>query len=199
MSEQSSEHPSQPSDRTLLRRVRSGEADAATDLYLRYAKRLMHLVDGQTSPALARQVGGEDIVQSVFRTFFRRAAHGHYEVAESEELWKLFLVIALNKIRRAAEYHGAAKRELKRTVVGDEREFVRQAATSSENEAALSTLELTIEEVLATLPAEHGEVIRLRIEGHTLPEIAERTGRSLRTVERVLKSFRETLLQMTGA
>jgi RNA polymerase sigma-70 factor (ECF subfamily) len=199
MSELSSEQPGQPSDRTLLRRVRSGEADAATDLYLRYANRLMHLVDGQTSPALARQVGGEDIVQSVFRTFFRRAANGHYEVAESEELWKLFLVIALNKIRRAAEYHGAAKREWKRTVTAEEQEFSQRAATTSENEAALRTLELTINEVLATLPEEHGEVIQLRIEGHTLPEIAEHTGRSLRTVERILKSFRETLLEMTGA
>jgi len=199
MSESSNENSSQPSDRTLLRRVRSGEADAATDLYLRYAARLQRLVQGQTSPALARQAGSEDIVQSIFRTFFRRASHGLYEVGDSEELWKLFLVISLNKIRKLAEYHGAAKREQSRTVSGQDYDFAAESASESENEAALHALKLTIDEVLSTLPPEHIEVVQLRIEGHTLPEIAERTGRSLRTIERMLKNFREQLLQLTGA
>lgn len=70
MSDNANENSSQPSDRTLLRRVRSGEADAATDLYLRYATRLQRLVQGQTSPALARQAGSEDIVQSIFGRSF---------------------------------------------------------------------------------------------------------------------------------
>jgi len=199
MSESTSGNSSQPSDRTLLRRVRSGEADAATDLYLRYAARLQRLVQAQTSPVLARQAGSEDIVQSIFRTFFRRASHGLYEVGDSEELWKLFLVISLNKIRKLAEYHGAAKREQSRTVSGQDYDFVAESASESENEAALHALKLTIDEVLSTLPPEHIEVVQLRIEGHTLPEIAERTGRSLRTIERMLKNFREQLLQLTGA
>ncbi|MFN9232826.1 MAG: RNA polymerase sigma factor [Planctomycetota bacterium] len=199
MSDSARENSSQPSDRTLLRRVRSGEADAATDLYLRYASRLQRLVQGQTSPALARQAGSEDIVQSIFRTFFRRASDGLYEVADSEELWKLFLVISLNKIRKLAEYHGAAKRDQARTVSGKEYDFAAESVSESDNAAALQTLKLTIDEVLSTLPPEHVEVVQLRIEGHTLPEILEQTGRALRTIERMLKNFREQLLQLTGA
>ena len=60
-------------DRTLLRRLQHGQADASTELYLRYAKRLLMLAAAQSSPDLARRVDPEDIVQSVFRTFFRRA------------------------------------------------------------------------------------------------------------------------------
>ena len=64
-------------------------------------------------------VDAEEIVQSVFRTFFRRAAHGHYSVPDGEEMWKLLLVIALNKVRAAGAYHRAAKRDMRQTVGGE--------------------------------------------------------------------------------
>ena len=87
------------SDHSLLRRVRQGNADAPSELYLRYASRLLALAEKQTGAELARRVDPEDIVQSVFRTFFRRAAQGHYDIPVGEEIWKLLLVIALNKVR----------------------------------------------------------------------------------------------------
>ncbi len=74
------------SDRSLVRRFRGGQADASTQLYLRYAKRLHALATKQMSAELARRVDPEDIVQSVFRTFFRRLASGHYDVPDGEDL-----------------------------------------------------------------------------------------------------------------
>ena len=89
----------EPSDQCLLRRSREGDQDAATQLYLRYAKRLNSLVERQCSAELARRAGVEDIVQSVFGSFFRRIRQGFYDVPDGDELWKLLLVIALHKIR----------------------------------------------------------------------------------------------------
>ena len=60
------------SDHSLVRRFRHGQEDAPTKLYIRYAQRLHALATKQTSNELARRVDPEDIVQSVFRTFFRR-------------------------------------------------------------------------------------------------------------------------------
>src|SRR5262249_14642505 len=91
--EQAASEPAAPSDHSLLRRYRGGQADAATQLYLRYAERLLALAAAQCAPDLAPRVDPEDIVQSVFRTFFRRAAKGQYDVPEGEELWKLFWLI----------------------------------------------------------------------------------------------------------
>src|SRR5689334_207958 len=85
------------SDHSLLRRVKLGHDDAATGLYLRYAQRLLALTRSKSSPALARRVEAEEIVQSVFGSFFRGAQQGYYDVPAGEELWKLFLVITLNK------------------------------------------------------------------------------------------------------
>ena len=93
------------SDCSLLQRLRRGQADASTLLYLRYAGRLHALATKQSSAALARRVEPDEIVQSVFRTFFRRVAQGHYDVPAGEEIWKLLLVIALNKVRAAAIHH----------------------------------------------------------------------------------------------
>src|SRR5258708_6129020 len=106
------------SDRSLVRRFQGGQSDASTQLYLRYAERLHALAASQSSADLARRVEPEEIVQSVFRTFFRRAAQGHYTIPDGEELWKLLLVIALNKVRAAGAHHRAAKRDVRLTAGG---------------------------------------------------------------------------------
>src|SRR4051794_32382269 len=101
------------SDRSLLARLRGGQQDAATELYLRYAQRLRALVRARCSSQLARRLEPDDIVQSVFRRFFRRVLQGDYDVPPGEELWGLLLVIALNKIRTEETFHRAGKRDVR--------------------------------------------------------------------------------------
>jgi RNA polymerase sigma-70 factor (ECF subfamily) len=180
-----------PSDRSLLRRFQGGQPDAATELYLRYAGRLHALATRQCAPDLAPRVDPEDIVQSVFRTFFRRAALGHYEVPHGEELWKLLLVIALNKIRATGLYHHAAKRDVRRTPTGPG--FDEALRGTADDQAALNVLRLVVDEVLQTLAPEQRPIIEQRIDGYEVAEIARRTGRSKRSVERILQEFRKRL------
>ena len=52
---------------------------------------------------------------------------------------------------------------------------------------------MVIDEVLAGLSPAHRDIINLRIEGHEVAAIAERLGRSKRSVERILQGFREML------
>ena len=98
------------SDASLLSVFRRGNQDAATQLYLRYAKRLRALVKEQCSNELARRLEEDDIVQSVFRTFFTGAKQGLYKVPGGQDLWKLLLVISLNKIRAKGAYHSGPTR-----------------------------------------------------------------------------------------
>jgi RNA polymerase sigma-70 factor (ECF subfamily) len=181
-----------PSDRSLLRRLRSGQPDAATLLYLRYADRLHALAAAKCGADLAARVDPEDIVQSVFRTFFRRASQGHYDVPEGEDLWKLFLVIGLNKIRATGAHHRAAKRNVGATAGGPAfDEALRTRA--SRDEVALATLRLVIDDILERLPPSQRDIVELRIEGHEVGQIARRTERSRRSVERALQDFRQKL------
>jgi RNA polymerase sigma-70 factor (ECF subfamily) len=180
------------SDRTLLERIRLGSQDAAAQLYLRYASRLRDLARAQCSADLARRVEVDDIVQSVFGSFFRRASKGYYDIPAGEELWKLFLVIALNKIRAKALYHRAAKRDVRRTVGGGWFEHTLESV-ASDDESARAVLRLTMEDVLQRLPERHRGVLELRAEGYEVAEIARETGRAKRSVERILQEFRERL------
>jgi RNA polymerase sigma-70 factor (ECF subfamily) len=179
-----------PSDRSLLRRFRGGQPDAATELYLRYAERLRALAVGQVAPDLATRLDPDDIVQSVFRTFFRRAAQGQYDVPEGEDLWKLFLIIGLHKVRSAATFHRAAKRDVRATATGLIAPTEQLAAP---DEMALATLRMVIDEVLNALPPSMRAIVELRIDGHEVEEIAQRTQRSRRSVERALQEFRARL------
>ena len=184
------------SDQTLMRRFKGGEEDAASALYVRYAKRLQKLASRQTSTDLSFRVTSDEIVQSVFRTFFRRVAKGQYDAVDGDDLWRLFLDIALNKIRSSAEFHRAQKRDIRKTKTADPRLFESFGNSSNEDQTAFTVLRITVDEVLSELPDDHAEMVRLRIEGHTLPEIAEKTGRAQRTTERVLKGFREALIKI---
>lgn len=177
------------SDRMLLARLRGGEVDAATELYLRYADRLLRLARRQTAADLAARFDPEDVVQSVFRTFFRRFSAGAYDVPEGSELWKLLLVISLNKLRKLGQHHRAAKRDARRTVGGDD---VTQLLGNDET-GAVAHLRLTIQELLESLDATTCRIIELRMEGREVQEIADSINRSKRTVERVLQNFRRRM------
>ena len=128
-------------------------------------------------------------MQSVFRTFFRRAAEGLYDVPAGEELWQLLLVLALNKVRKLAVRHRAQKRDAARTIaidgVGD--------PPGDDDHVAYEALKLVVDELVAQLPAPQDRMIQLRIEGHQVAEIASITDRSKRTVERTLQLFRKQL------
>lgn len=183
------------SDGSLLRHLQAGNQDAATEIYERYAHRLHALARAKCPRGLARHVDTDDIVQSVFRCFFRRASQGHYEVPAGDELWKLFLVIALNKIRAKGAFHGAAKRDTRQTTGGELLEET-AVAPPAEEDAAYTVLRLTVDEALERMPPAHRAILRLRIEGHEVADIAEQTGRSKRTVERVLQEARQKLSRL---
>ena len=181
------------SDRSLLQRMHKGsDEDAAYNLYVRYAQRLIHLARQRTPADLATRVDPEDIVQSVFRTFFRRASAGQYDVPEGEELWKLLLVIALNKLRSHGAFHRAEKRDVQKTssLVPDQE----NAKQGIDAELAKQFLQMSIDEVVSKLPEASQMIVRLRIEGYEMQEIAQQVKRSKRTVERVLQSFRSAMM-----
>lgn len=180
-------------DHQLMERLHGGDRDAATEIYTRYANRLLGVAQRNTPADLRTRFDPEDVVQSVFRTFFRRAEAGAYSVPEGDDLWKLFLVISLNKIRRLGNFHRSAKRDVTKTT------FVAESAEGpQEAQDSVRLLELTIEELLAQCPEHARQMIRLRIEGCEVAEIATRTARSKRSVERVLQQFRQLLTKELG-
>jgi RNA polymerase sigma-70 factor (ECF subfamily) len=183
-----------PSDRSLLRRLQAGSDDAATQIYRRYAKRLRGLARANTTGSLARRVDTEDIVQSVFRVFFAGAKKGLYHVPDGEDLWKLLLIIALNKIRAEGVYHHAAKRDVRHTTQLDADDA--PPVQEGDDEFATNFLQLVVRDTLELLPDFERRLIDLRLSGYEMEEISQMVGRSKRTVERSLQQARDRLKEI---
>jgi RNA polymerase sigma-70 factor (ECF subfamily) len=179
----------EPSDYLLLSRFRGGCQEAARDIYRRYAKRLRALAEHRCASGLANHVDADDIVQAVFGAFFHGASRGRYDIPDGEDLWKLFLVIALNKIRAEGAFQRAAKRDVRRTAALD---HVPTPAGET-FETSPGFLRLVVEEALERLPERHRDVVQKRLEGHGVAEIAQLLGRSKRSVERILQESRDRL------
>jgi RNA polymerase sigma-70 factor (ECF subfamily) len=176
-------------DSTLLQQFCRGDQEAASCLYRRYARRLRAVVRVECGTDLAPRLDAEDVVQATFLCFFRRAAAGHYRVGEGEGLWGLLAVIARNQVRSAGEYHRADKRDVRLTRHTPALEKVPDGRHSTSGAEA----SLLVDEVLANLPATARRIVRLRLEGYEVAEVSEQTGRSKRSVERLLQDLRRDL------
>jgi RNA polymerase sigma-70 factor, ECF subfamily len=184
---------SAPSDGVLLKRFQNRDFDAATQLYVRYAQRIRNLAQSQCSAALSRQIEPDDIVQSVFGSFFRRAAQGEYQVPDGSELWRLLLSIALNKIRAKGIYHSAHKRDVRRTKQMAAVEKWIEPARQGDDAVPYAFLKMVIHEAMDDLSSAEKTMIAMRIDGYEVAEIAEKTKTSKRSVERSLQEFRSRL------
>src|SRR5438105_4634429 len=154
----------EPSDRSLLRRLQEGSQDAATILYGRYARRLRQLVESNCSADLARCLEPDDIVQSVFRRFFEQARKGFYDAPSDADLWKVLLVIALNRVRDLGDFYRAGKRDVRLTIsAGGNDDTFCDRALSDESAAFLR---LVVEESMSLLPPLYRTVCELRLAGH---------------------------------
>lgn len=178
------------SDRSLLRLLAGGDREAADEVYRRYADRLRRVVRNALSPRVSGRLDADDIVQSTFRRFLGAARDGRYVLPSGDELWGLLVVIGLNRVRSAEQYHRSGKRDVRQTV------GLADGTAEPADDAALA---VEVDEALAGLPPDHREVTRLRLAGYEVGEIAGRLGRSKRTVERVLQDTRGRLRRLLDA
>jgi RNA polymerase sigma-70 factor, ECF subfamily len=178
-----------PSDGSLIAKIREGDDGAADGLYQKYSHRIMGLVQSQMGELLRSVTEPEDIVQSVFKSVFRGVMSGAYDAPEGQTMWQLLAVISVNKVRRKARLQLAERRDARRTTAI---EHDSQVGLTFDN----SEIELSVKEVLETLDELDQIVVQYRLEGHTVEEIASKTDRSRRTIERSLQRIRDQLAEM---
>src|SRR5690606_27023149 len=110
VTESSNENVNLAESLVLVERVRVGDQSAAEELFHRHVGRLIALAHSRLSARLGRRIDPEDVVQSAFCSFFRHAQAGRFSIEKGGDLWRLLVVITLNKLREKVEYHSAGKR-----------------------------------------------------------------------------------------
>src|SRR5262249_20882797 len=135
----------------------------------------------------------EDVVQSVFRTFFRRSTAGEFQIDSSAQLWGLLVTITLMKARAKARHHLADKRDARAEQAAGAEDWLPQAIAREPGPAEAVILVDQIEALLRGLPALHGQVLERRLQGHHVTDIAAQLGVSRQTVHRVLNLLQQRL------
>jgi RNA polymerase sigma-70 factor (ECF subfamily) len=184
-----------------MARLRSGDAEAASAVFDRFARRLVALAASCLPPSLSAKVGPEDVVQSVFRSFFLRHADGRLDPDTWDSLWTLLTVLTVRKCGHQVKHFRAARRDVRREAAAEAvsdstQDWDAAAPEPTPVEAALLTE--TLQQVLDDLREDQRPIVLLRLQGYLHREISEQIGCTERTVERVLKTVRARLESTNG-
>ena len=188
--------PSTESFDGLINKLQAGDDDAAARVFNRFARRIVGLARQQLHAALRSKVDPEDVLQSVFRSFFNRQRAGRFSIESWDSLWGILMVMTLRKCRRRIAYYRARRRDAQREksweehpdADGDPALFAREPTPS---EAAM-LIEI-VGRLMSGLPEEDRAVLTLHLQGCTIAEIKAQTGRAMRTIRRILARIRRQL------
>jgi RNA polymerase sigma-70 factor, ECF subfamily len=185
----------------LMARLREGDEDAAAELFHRFASRLAALAGRRLSPRVRAKVDPEDIVQSAFKSFFKRQAAGRFQLRDWGALWALLTAITLRKCGHKLAYLHVAKRDIDREAAPADPDLSDAswhflADDPTPHQAAVFAE--TIDQILSGLESCHRDILQLALEGYTAAEIATRVQVTVRTVQRVLRRMREKLEKMAA-
>jgi RNA polymerase sigma factor (sigma-70 family) len=184
-----------------MKRLRDGDPEASRQVFNRYVNRLVALAGQRLGPQIRQKEDPEDVVQSVFRSFFERYGAGSLNPHDWESLWAMLAMITARKCGARARYYHAERRDV-------DREAAAAAATESQSGDAWdpgdaaptpeeeAVLHDTIQELLASFTeTKHQQIILLTLEGLPADEVSARVPCTERMVHRVLVRVRDWLLR----
>lgn len=162
----------------LLGKVRGGDAAAAEELVRTYEPELRRAIRVRLTDArLRRLVDSIDICQSVLAGFFVRTAAGQYDIQTPEELLKLLVTMARNRVIDWARRSQADRRDGRRdvSIEGEDGQQMQFASNQPGPVSVLVSREL-LEQVRSRLAPEELKLMEQRAEGLDWNEIAAQTG-----------------------
>jgi RNA polymerase sigma-70 factor (ECF subfamily) len=175
-----------PNFRSLIARVRAGDEAAAVELVRRYEPTIRRVARVRLGDAgLQRLFDSMDVSQSVFGSFFVRAALGQYDLEAPEQLLKLLVAMSQKKVIDLAREAKAARRDIRRNKGGtpEERECATPEPTPSQEVSAREMLE----EFRRRLSAEERELAEQRAAGRDWAEIAAACGGTAEALRKQLR------------
>lgn len=182
-----------------IKELKSGDGEAARQLWNRYFQRLVEVAGRKLGGAARRMADEEDVALSVLQALCEGAAAGRFEQLENrEDLWSLLVAItskkAIDQVRRqTSRKRGAGE------VRGN------SIFATADGDAGFEQViaEQPTPEFIALMSEEHSrlldmlrdeaqrEIVRYRLAGYSNEEIASKVGISLRSVERKLNVIRD--------
>jgi len=173
----------------MIGRLRDGDDHAAAETFNRFSQRLIALARKRLSGRMNRKLDADDVIQSVYRSFFTRLQDGQFRFDDWDGLWRLLVTITLRKCVNQVEYFQAARRDVRResSTTGFQGPNLGNYSFAREptpDEAAM--LAETIEGLFSSRKQDERDILALQLEGYATAEISQTVARSERTVRRVV-------------
>jgi RNA polymerase sigma factor (sigma-70 family) len=182
-----------------LHRLAEGSDEAAEQIWNRYFQDLVRLADRKLGKLPRRDADAEDVAISALKSFYHGMQENRFAaLSDRRELWNLLFVITARKAHKQARKQkrkGATvvgeSALLRRSAAGDELGGIGQVLGREPTPELAFAFAETCREMLDGLQDDKlKQVAVLKLEGYTNPQIAERMGCTLRTVERKLNRIR---------
>jgi RNA polymerase sigma factor (sigma-70 family) len=175
-----------------LGQLQGGNPEAAQKLWERYFRRLVGLARQRLRRAERRAADEEDVALSAFDSFCRHAEAGRFpDLADRDSLWRLLMVFIERKAANLTRDQGRQKRGGGVTVVGASEEDLDQALSREPSPEFAALVADECDRLLRALDDDQLQAVALRrMEGYSIPEIADRLDIAPRSVKRQLHIIR---------
>src|SRR6516162_9245710 len=161
----------------FLTRLRAKDGDAARELFRRFTGQLITLARRRLDGPLCHKVDSEDVVQSTYKSFFRRYDEGELDFVNWNSLWGLLTLITLRKCADRVAYHRAERRDAAREVSAppgpDGAAALPEALGREPTPHEAAVLTETVDRLLEGLGADERPIVELSLQGHSTREISE--------------------------
>lgn len=180
----------------MLSNLKAGDEQAAYEIWNRFFDRVRGLAKKKLGRLPSRVAEDEDIALSAMHALYQGAQEGRFrELTDRDDLWQILCMITSRKAASAWRKK-AAVQEVGESVLagsrgGEKQLGIQHIANNLPDDAYVDSLSQTTCELLEDLDTRQREIAMLRLHGFTNSEIAEKINRSIKTVERYLKSIRE--------
>jgi RNA polymerase sigma-70 factor (ECF subfamily) len=169
--------------------VQAGDEGATRVVHDRWSSRLIRLARARLGRTVAGKEDAEDVVQSAYRSFFRRYGQGAFQIEDWAEVWALLATIAKRKCSSRRKYYHAGRRDARREKPMTSCE-VASSGPTAEGAAMLSE---TVGRLLDGLKEPERSIVLLSLQGYSAAEVSPVVVRSERTVQRVRERVRSQL------
>ena len=160
----------------FLTRLRRGDARAADELVRDYESAVRVVIRTRlTDPALRRVFDSGDFCQSVFLSFFVRAAAGEFDLDDPAQLVGLLARMARNKLASQARFQHRRRRDARQLAEGGA-ELLHEVEGGGPSPSRQVAAREQLEALYARLSAEERLLAERRGAGHTWVEIAAELG-----------------------
>lgn len=196
--EMSSVNPHFHSVSQYITGLRAGEENATQKIWERFYERLIRLA-AKKILTNKKASDEDDIVQEAFAQFFRGVENGRFPILnDREDLWQVLAMLvdrrAIDQARREhAEKRGGGNVHTESFLMQREGDpGIAGIPCPDPTPELVNQLSEIFRDRLSQLDDEsYRQLALLKLQGFTNQEIAEKTGRTLRTVERRLRNIRD--------